>query len=302
MNILDNMSAVVEINNFWIDVTNPSEADLLELASKHHLHPNAVQDCLEPDHLPKYEETDNSIFIVTRVYDSNQTSDADTIQEVTRKISIFIIQDKIITVHRSVQPLLSEIKSKYIDTQKCDDKHQLLLHILNASVLTFENPALKLTDEINFYESRIFLRKKLPSLLKNLYQIKRKVSVIRRILTISTDTTNKVGEGFKRDAMYREMKDNFLQQVTIYDQLNEDINNLLSLYLSISGQKTNEVIRVLTIFSVFFMPLTFIVGIYGMNFEHMPELHWEYGYVFSIFLMILVTVLIYLWFKRKEWL
>lgn len=102
--------------------------------------------------------------------------------------------------------------------------------------------------------------------------------------------------------MYREMKDNFLQQVTIYDQLNEDINNLLSLYLSISGQKTNEVIRVLTIFSVFFMPLTFIVGIYGMNFEHMPELHWEYGYVFSIFLMILVTVLIYLWFKRKEWL
>jgi len=296
------MSAVVEINNFWIDVTNPSEADLLELASKHHLHPNAVQDCLEPDHLPKYEETDNSIFIVTRVYDSNQTSDADTIQEVTRKISIFIIQDKIITVHRSVQPLLSEIKSKYIDTQKCDDKHQLLLHILNASVLTFENPALKLTDEINFYESRIFLRKKLPSLLKNLYQIKRKVSVIRRILTISTDTTNKVGEGFKRDAMYREMKDNFLQQVTIYDQLNEDINNLLSLYLSISGQKTNEVIRVLTIFSVFFMPLTFIVGIYGMNFEHMPELHWEYGYVFSIFLMILVTVLIYLWFKRKEWL
>jgi len=302
LNILDNMSAVVEINNFWIDVTNPSEADLLELASKHHLHPNAVQDCLEPDHLPKYEETDNSIFIVTRVYDSNQTSDADTIQEVTRKISIFIIQDKIITVHRSVQPLLSEIKSKYIDTQKCDDKHQLLLHILNASVLTFENPALKLTDEINFYESRIFLRKKLPSLLKNLYQIKRKVSVIRRILTISTDTTNKVGEGFKRDAMYREMKDNFLQQVTIYDQLNEDINNLLSLYLSISGQKTNEVIRVLTIFSVFFMPLTFIVGIYGMNFEHMPELHWEYGYVFSIFLMILVTVLIYLWFKRKEWL
>lgn len=302
MNILDIMNSVVEINNYWIDVTNPSEADLLELAAKYQLHPNAVQDCLEPDHLPKYEDVENSIFIVTRVYDGNQTTDADTIQEVTRKISIFIIHDKIITVHRSVQPILSDIKTKFIDTHKCDDKHQLLLHILNASVLTYENPALILTDEINFYESRIFLRKKLPNLLKNLYQIKRKVSVIRRILTISTDTINKVGEGFKRDAMYREMKDNFLQQVTIYDQLNEDINNLLSLYLSISGQKTNEVIRVLTIFSVFFMPLTFIVGIYGMNFEHMPELHWEYGYVFSIFLMILVTVLIYLWFKRKEWL
>jgi len=296
------MNSVNDINSFWTDVTNPTEEDLHALALTYQLHPNAVQDCLEPDHLPKFEEVDNSVFIVTRVYDSNQTTDADTIQEVTRKISIFLIKDKLITVHRSVQPLLDEIKVKYIDNQKCEDKHQLLLHILNSSVLTFELPALKLTDEINFYESRIFLRKKLPNLLKNLYQIKRKVSVIRRILTISTDTINKVGEGFKRDAMYREMKDNFVQQVTIYDQLNEDINNLLSLYLSISGQKTNEVIRVLTIFSVFFMPLTFIVGIYGMNFEHMPELHWEYGYVFSIFLMIAVTVLIYLWFKRKEWL
>lgn len=296
------MNAVEHINDFWIDVTNPTEAELHELAVKFNLHPNAVEDCLEPDHLPKYEEMDSSIFIVTRVYDINQTTDADTIQEVTRKISIFLVADKIITVHRSEQPLLKEIRRKQIETLKCNDRHQLLLYVLNAALLTFESPADKLASEIDFYESRIFLRKKLPNLLKNLYQIKRKVSVIRRILTISTDTTNKVSEGFKKDPIYREMRDNFIQQVTLYDQLNEDINNLLSLYLSISGQKTNEVIRVLTIFSVFFMPLTFIVGIYGMNFEHMPELHWEYGYVFSIFLMIAVTVLIYLWFKRKEWL
>ena len=296
------MNSVKHVNEFWIDVTNPTEVELHELAIKYSLHPNAVEDCLEPDHLPKYEEMDNSIFIVTRVYDSNQTTDADTIQEVTRKISIFLVADKIITVHRSEQPLLKEIQKKHIDTNKCNDRHQLLLYILNSSILTFESPADKLATEIDFYESRIFLRKKLPNLLKNLYQIKRKVSVIRRILMISTDTTNKVSEGFKKDPIYREMKDNFIQQVTLYDQLSEDINNLLSLYLSISGQKTNDVIRVLTIFSVFFMPLTFIVGIYGMNFEHMPELHWEYGYAFSIFLMVAVTVLIYLWFKRKEWL
>lgn len=296
------MDAVQHINNFWIDVTNPTELELQEIANIYHLHPNAVQDCLEPDHLPKYEEMESSRFIVTRVYDVAQTSDADTIQEVTRKISIFITDKNIITVHRSEQPLLKEIRTKYIETGKCTDIHQLLLHILNAVVLTYEAPSDKLTNEIDFYESRIFLRKKLPNLLKNLYQIKRKVSVIKRILTITTDTTNKVGEGLKNEPMYREMKDNFIQQVIVYDQLSEDINNLLSLYLSISGQKTNEVIRVLTIFSVFFMPLTFIVGIYGMNFDHLPELHWEYGYLFSIVLMIAVTLIIYMWFKRKEWL
>lgn len=295
-------NSIKEISNYWIDVTNPSEKELLALANKYALHPNAVQDCLEPDHLPKYEETGNSSFVVLRVYDTMQSSDADTIQEVTRKIAIFVMADKLITVHRTQQPLLENIKNKFVDTNNCNNKHELLLHILNASFVSYDEPSDKLIAEIDFYETRIFLRTKLPNLLKNLYHIKRKVSVIRRILTLSKEITNKVEEGFKKDAMYREMRDNYVQQTTVYDQLNEDINNLLSLYLSISGQRTNEVIRVLTIFSVFFMPLTFIVGIYGMNFDHMPELRWEYGYLFSFGVMILVTVIIYLWFKRKKWL
>ena len=98
------------------------------------------------------------------------------------------------------------------------------------------------------------------------------------------------------------MLDNFIQIETGYDQINEQINNLLSLYLSISAQRTNEVIRVLTIFSVFFMPLTFIVGIYGMNFKVMPEIDWQYGYAYAIVLMVAVTIAIYSWFKRKGWL
>jgi magnesium transporter len=298
----DSSNSINELSSYWIDVTNPSEKELLELATKYALHPNAVQDCLEPDHLPKYEETGNSSFVVLRVYDTMQTSDADTIQEVTRKIAIFILADKLITVHRTQQPILEGIQKKYVDSNRCNNKHELLLHILNASFLSYDEPSDKLVSEIDFYETRIFLKTKLPNLLKNLYHIKRKVSVIRRILTLSKEITNKVEEGFKKDAMYREMRDNYVQQITVYDQLNEDINNLLSLYLSISGQRTNEVIRVLTIFSVFFMPLTFIVGIYGMNFDHMPELRWEYGYLFSFGVMTLVTAVIYLWFKRKKWL
>jgi magnesium transporter len=83
----------------WIDITNPSQAELDELSSKYKLHPNAVQDCLKPDHLPKYEEIDQTKFIVSRIYDIHQSTDADTIQEVSRKISIFITHDTIITIH-----------------------------------------------------------------------------------------------------------------------------------------------------------------------------------------------------------
>lgn len=290
------------ISERWIDITNPTQAELDELSSKYKLHPNAVQDCLKPDHLPKYEEIDQTKFIVSRIYDFNQGADADTIQEVSRKISIFITQDTIITIHRTAQPVLTEIKQTYVDSLRCTDINQLLMIILIKVLLSYEVPALKLNDEIDFYENKIFLKNKLPNLLKNLYRIKRKVSVNRRILTLTKDIINKLEVENHKNAMFREMSDTYIQQDTIYDQLNDDINNVLQLYLSISSQKTNEVIRVLTIFSVFFMPLTFIVGIYGMNFHFMPELEWKFGYLFSIMIMIAVTLIIYLWFKKKDWL
>jgi magnesium transporter len=72
--------------------------------------------------------------------------------------------------------------------------------------------------------------------------------------------------------------------------------------MSTSANKTNDVMKILTIFSAYFLPLTFIVGLYGMNFDFMPELGWKYGYPMVIGFMVLVFLLIYIWFRRKKWL
>jgi len=90
--------------------------------------------------------------------------------------------------------------------------------------------------------------------------------------------------------------------VKIYDLIHEDVSNLVNFYLSFSAQKTNEVIKVLTIFSVFFMPLTFLAGIYGMNFDYMPELRSKWGYPTLILAMVLISAFIFTWFRRKKWL
>ncbi len=290
-------------SNFtWIDITNPTLEELQNIASIYSLHPSSVQDCLEPDHLPKIEEFEDSTFIVTRIFDSTQKNDADTIQEVSRKISIFYSSNFLITIHRSEQSILEELNSKYVQHGKCKDVNHLLYIILNKVVMSYKNTADKLEEEIDFYESKIFLKTRVPDLLKSLYRIKRKGSVINRILFLSKDIINNLEEDDVKDPIYRDIVDNYVKMETVYDQIIEQINNLLSLYLSISSQRTNEVIRVLTIFSVFFMPLTFIVGIYGMNFTHMPEINWEYGYTYSIALMIIITGVIYYWFYRKGWL
>jgi magnesium transporter len=88
----------------------------------------------------------------------------------------------------------------------------------------------------------------------------------------------------------------------MFDVLSDNINHLLNVYFSAASQRTNEIIRVLTIFSVFFLPLTFIVGVYGMNFDFMPELRWRLGYPGVLLLMAAVTIVIFLWFKRRKWL
>ena len=82
----------------------------------------------------------------------------------------------------------------------------------------------------------------------------------------------------------------------------EGVPNLLNIYLSLASQKSSEVMRLLTIFSAFFLPLTFIVGIYGMNFDLMPELRMKYGYPGVLMFMAIVTIAIFAWFRRKKWL
>ena len=100
----------------------------------------------------------------------------------------------------------------------------------------------------------------------------------------------------------QELRDQHLKMQTLYNQVLEDVNNLMNLSLSFTAQRTNDAMKVLTIFSVFFMPLTFISGIYGMNFEHIPELYSKWGYPVVLIIMVIVSIAIYLWIKKKKWL
>ncbi len=117
-----------------------------------------------------------------------------------------------------------------------------------------------------------------------------------------TEPINHIRTIPKDDPALQDVKDQHLKIVTLYNQILEDVNNLMNLYMSFAAKKTNDVVKVLTIFSVFFMPLTFIVGIYGMNFKFMPELDSKWGYPVVILVMVIVTLMIYLWFKKKKWL
>jgi magnesium transporter len=286
----------------WIDVIDPDHEEIQRIAKEYDLHESSVNDCLQPDHLPKYEKIDQYNFIIFRLHAHEENGEADTVRELTDKIALFLSKDRLITIRKKDWFQLDEICEKNVKAKVCKTPFHLLNEIIRTGLSTFDEPAVKLTQSINYFEENIFLRRRKISLLKNLYFIKRKIDVIRRILILTHDLVDHIDSPQTNTAYTRDMRDTYIRMSNIYDSLAENTNQLFNIYFSISAQKTNEIIRVLTLFSVFFMPLTFIVGIYGMNFDFMPELRWKLGYPAIMFTMAVVTALIYWWFRRKGWL
>ncbi|NUN68270.1 MAG: magnesium transporter CorA [Bacteroidetes bacterium] len=285
----------------WIDVMNPTAEELLTVAEEHGLHSNSVQDSLQPEHLPKFEWIDSTAFIIARVYDHQSTRDADTIQDISNKVAIFVGKDFLITIHRGEQPMLDAIRSKYFDHGQCAGPNDLLIRILYYVLQSYIAPSQSLEAEMDQLETQIVLKHQTHAVLRRLYYLKRKAAVCLRILRLTKPVIDELHRSTSA-AVHQDLREFFLSLETSYDQTIENANNLLNLYISLSSQRTNEVVRVLTLFSVFFMPLTFIVGIYGMNFDVMPELRHPYGYPLVLLFMAGLTLGIYGWFKRKHWL
>jgi magnesium transporter len=167
---------------------------------------------------------------------------------------------------------------------------------------TFDDLVNRLSEQLDYYEDQVLLRKTGHNITTKLFYIKRHASISHKVLMLMHEPINHIHAGYGEEASIQDVRDQHLKMQTMYTQILEDVTNLLGLSMSYSTQRTNEVMRVLTIFSVFFLPLTFIVGIYGMNFNFMPELQHKWGYPAVLALMVIVTLFIYLWFKRKKWL
>jgi magnesium transporter len=285
----------------WIDVSNPTTNELAAIAEKYSLHSNSVQDSLQPEHLPKFEWIDDIIFIIARVFDPLSNRDADTIQDISNKVAIFVGKNFIITIHRGEQPFLVTIRNKYFLPGHCATPNDLLIKILYSVFQSYAIPSQALETELDLLETQIVLKHQTHTVLRKLYFLKRKAHVCLRILRLSRMIIDNLDKNTPA-AVHQDMREFYLSLDTSYDQTIENANNLLNMYISLSSQRTNEVVRVLTLFSVFFMPLTFIVGIYGMNFDVMPELRNPYGYPFVLMMMGGITLGIYLWFKKKHWL
>ena len=287
----------------WSDVTAPNVEELQAIAQHYGIPASIVQDCLDPEHLPKHEKFGETTFLILRIYDIAAPEAAGTVQELTRKIAIFFRSDVALTIHRVDLPLTAALRERFgVPGAGCGSL-ALLAALGNGVLDTYERPLQQAEDALDHYEEGLFSPKlKTPSLQK-IHLLKRRVSLIKRMLWQSHSVIQRLTpSGERSESVYQDLKENAESYHFWADQLHEEVQNLLSMHVALASHRTSEVMRVLTIFSAFFLPLTFIVGIYGMNFTFMPELNKVWGYPAVLGLMALVSTVIYTWFRRRGWL
>lgn len=286
----------------WVDVTAPSSTELTELSKTYDLNHFALSACLQPDHLPKHEDIEGTHFIITRVLMPIRSGKSVSIQSISTKIAFFYRPGLLITIHRIPHDFIQDVRMRFFDKGQFKLVESIVAKLLWHILHSYELPAVGLSTELDEFENMVFSQNLTPQMLLELYQIKRKALMSKKLLLFSQEAISSVKLPVAEADDLQDSRDLHLKLLNIYDQIHEDVSNLVNFYLSISAQKTNDVIKVLTIFSVFFMPLTFVAGIYGMNFDYMPELKMRYGYPLLLGIMVLLSCGIYLWFRKKRWL
>ena len=165
---------------------------------------------------------------------------------------------------------------------------------------TYEAPANWLSEEMDHFESDVFLGRRKRFSVEQLYFAKAKARACKKVLNLTQILLLHLSVRPSNEAQLQDLKESVSSLILQFEDFLDEANSLLNIYLSSNSQKTNEVMKLLTVFSAFFLPLTFLVGVYGMNFKFMPELNWEYGYYLTWGAMLSISIVIFIWFKVRK--
>ena len=289
----------------WIDLEQPTPEEAAILREPFRFHPLAIEDCLEDVHHPKLDEYDGYIFAIVH----GIRFDAPTEEFVTRELDIFLSDTYLITHHKGPMRSITAVR------EQCGKGLQssipkgtgFLLHTILDQMFEHYFPSLDaIEDQIQVLQVECFEQPTADTLAK-VFALRKDVMTLRRICLPQREIMHRLARGDypgindKTAIYFRDIYDNLYRIVDAAMQYQDLVQGTMDAYLSSVNNRLNETMKRLTVISALLAPLTVITGIYGMNFEFIPELHWRYGYVFVLALMATIcTVLIY-WFKKKQW-
>ena len=300
---LEKVNVKKRYKNYWVYTHHPIESDYALLKDVFNIHKLTVEDCLAKDTLIKIEDFENYLYVTVHtpfeVEDEFKTTDINII--LGRNFVITSSLEEIKEVSAFVEAERSRI------TRLLEQSPDLVMHqMIDLLVDKFFPRLAWLEDKIDDIEEQIFQAES-ANLMSDILRIKtslikgKKNAIAQRDVIMALTKGNKKFVNKKAMLYFRDVHDHMTRVCDIIDNYREILTNIIEVHISVVSNKMNEIMKVLTIITTIIMPLTLISSIYGMNFQHMPELHWEYGYPTIIIFMVALTLSMLYYFKRKRW-
>ncbi|MFA5864018.1 MAG: magnesium/cobalt transporter CorA [Phycisphaerae bacterium] len=291
----------------WINVEGIHQTEIIEkLGSCFNLHPLLLEDMLATDQRPKIEDRDDYIFIVLRMI----YLDSATRRVVNEQVSLILGPNYVLSLQegregdvfnpireqiRSAKSRIRKLGPDYLAYALLDavvDGYFAVLENFGEQIETYEE-AVSINPQTNTLQGLHLLRRDLIFLRKSLWPLREVINGLERYDSTLIAPTSK---------MYlKDVYDHIIQQIDTTETYRDMLTAMLDVYLSSISNRINEVMKVLTIIATIFIPLTFLAGVYGMNFAYFPELHWRYGYPIFWFICALTGIGMLFFFRRKRW-
>ena len=292
-------------NVVWADVSDPTSTDFEELAEEFGFHPLSIEDCRNEHQRPKVEEYPGYYFIV--LYEAQLAGVNDRLE--LRELNIFLGKNYLVTVHsRPIRAIDTASRLWHEWTDRAEQGSGLLAYLLIDAIVDDYLPLLDVVSErMDDLEDSIFGEFR-PEAIEEIFSIKKKLLYLRRSITPLRDVFNTMLRReqpiFPREThvYFQDVFDHLIRVSDTIDTLRDMLGSTMDAYLSVSGNRMNQIMKRLTSISTVLMSVTLVAGIYGMNFTLMPELQWRYGYVFALLSMVGIGVALYVYFRKINWL
>ncbi len=293
--------------NIWINLDSVADASLIkEIGYIFNIDNFSLEYITNPRQRVKIDNRENYIHIIMKMLSFEQHT-----KEITYEQVSFILKEKILitfqeTPHDIFDPIREKIENYKTNFGNSDVQYltYLLVDRIVDNYLLILN---EVENDINKIETQIIVNPKknilsnITSLKKNIIILKRFISPIRELISKLRTRNTPPCINKNMEIYFSDLNEHCIMIFDIIDTLNSRTTELVQLYHSTVSNTMNEVMKILAIISTVFMPLTFISGLYGMNFLYMPELKWKFGYLFALSLMVILVACMVIYFKKKKW-
>lgn len=294
----------------WVDFIGEPEEDAEPILRSFGFHPLAIDDALQETHTPKVDDWGEYLYIVLSIL--NYRQEKGVFNAEVDELDIFLGQNYVVTFH---DQLLTAIEDTWGACQRDlrhaqDGADHLLYRIIDALVMSYMPLVEQIDAQIDQIEDRVF-DKSHPEILEQIFALKRILLTMRRILLPQREVLNKLAHDDYRvidprdRVFFRDIYDHLVRLHDLNESLRDLVSGALDTYLSVTNNRMNEIMKVLTIITTLFMPITFVTGFFGMNFfEPVAGLFgWTSGQVFAatLFMVLGLPLLMYFWMRGRTW-